>query len=253
MSSFVYYIPGQQQANHQVIAERGLAYALAGKHSYRGCERGPDGLKGCVVADPDRVPMAQFGYFKDRQTWRKIPGSDCYVGYDPDALPTPEDLLRDDHLVKSHPLELGDGRTWLLPIARSFAEVDGQITPYAALPVTSDLDAEGNWTSAKVHQRYADLWDTAERYLDHVMAGLAAQDRKPADPQREATVEVRFDFENLHAAAVQALAANYRVSAIECAVLGLLTVAHCNAILNVLIDLPGFDELLKKSSGAAAG
>lgn len=257
MAGFIYYVPERTQVDAADAERLGLGYALA-KVRARACDGGPDKRRGCIAAEPDRVPTAQHGYYPDRQTWRKIPGGDCWVGYETASPPGPEDLLRADHLTKSHPVKLADGRTWQAPIARSFAELDDQLVAYAALPQTSDLDEEGRWTTAAVVARYAPLWELACDYYDHVVAGLAAldQSRRPPgseDDDEPQAVTVQFDFARLHEAAVEALSANYLLGPAECAALGLFTRDHARSVLEAAIDLPGLVALQKKSTAAVAG
>ncbi len=243
MSAFLYYVPGDYpQMALDKVAELGLAYAFERQPEARLTMHGPDDGSGPVFGIFEKLgDDLTGGYFPEKQTWRKIPKSECWIGYYNDAKPGPDDLMREQAL-DGHWVELGDGNKWLAPVARS---CDADATEYMAinnLPVQGDIDDEGNWVQTKVSDRYAAIWDLATKFWDVFRDAL----RRTAeiDPAPD-TVPVQFG--EFYSGAVTALAVNYRVSNIECAVLALLTMQESTKILTSLIDLPTVNEWLKKN------
>lgn len=252
MSGFLYFVEGQQNSiQREDLAAAGLGYAFEGPPRFRGCAPGPGGGPGLVCAADESTKL---GYFADRQTWRQIPGSRHWLGWYQDDLPTPEALARKEQL-DGHYVTLADERPWLAPIARGWTEFEGEARWYCNLPQRSGLDEQGHWTSQGVLRKHEPLWQLALAYWDDLYAAMktaAGDDGEHDDTTHDETTHaITFEFAGLHEAAVEVLAANYRIGAIEADVLGLLTVSHCRDILGALIDQDGFRELVKKKSPAA--
>lgn len=240
------YIPAAlpRHLTPALLAERGLAHlgdpkALTARECARGPLAGPGGL---IVARGALTPetIGRVGYYPDRQKWRRVPHSSACVGYDTEHPPTPADLARAEQLP-GHWITLGDGHKWLCPVARAWDDIgDGQRGFRCALPQRSTLDDAGNWQPGEVVEQHRKLWEMAGQWWD-VKAGAAAKD---------ASI---IQFAPGHDAAVKALAANYHVSAAECALLGLLTVPVVVSILDALIDWPTLAEWQKKTASDSTG
>ena len=119
--TFLYYFPGLNgKPTAEQIAAAGLSYALGdgARVTYCGCRGGPDDGSGQVVA----AGQAEVGYYPEKQRWQKIPGQNVFVGMDKEKPPGPDDLIRRDAL-DGHPVELGDGQLWSIPVARAHAAI----------------------------------------------------------------------------------------------------------------------------------
>lgn len=252
MPGFLYYLPSSKPAAAVTLADvraAGVGYAFDGRCEPRGVTGGPDGGNGVIVnADGERL-----GYYPDRQQWRKTPAPHHspltahwpWVGwYLDEPLPGPEDLSRNEQLG-GHVVKLGDGREWIVPVARGFTETDDGIGWYLALPATLELAESGEWTSGPVEERYQPLWAIAEAYWEHFSSAVRVAAGKAT---AQSGGEIAFDFQGLPDAAVVALQANYRIGRTEAALLGLFDDKQrkATAVMQALIDWPSWDEIVKK-------
>jgi hypothetical protein len=251
MGGFLYYLPGRSAGiGLAEVQAAGLAYAIDGPISTVGVRGGPDGGDGVLVALTAAVAPEQLRYQADAQTWRKAPNGDLYVGMhlDQSLIPNPQSLARPRQLA-GHEVVLADGRPWLVPMARGWTEEVGDLRWYHALPQRSVLGEDGRWRPGDVLPRFAALWILAMRFEEarrQALFGIeGAADGKP--------VQVAFDFDGLHEAAVRALLENYRVGPAEVDLLGLLTGDIAREILEALIDLPTRVEWFQKKQSVAAG
>lgn len=244
MNSFFYYAatPDRQQLTLEEARAWGLGYAFDDKPKPRPIiGAGPDKGRGLVFADSR---TGGVGYRKESQTWRQIPAAllaedapPIYVGYENDRIPGPGDLARESQLA-GHMLRLGDGNNWLCPAAIAIDEEADQFTPLNALPATSDIDAQGRWTRSAIRPDVQALWPIATQFWDKFFHG------------DEVEGGIAFDFDGLHESAAVALAANYRLGQIECAILRLLDDRTCGDVLKALCDYPTALRWLKKKAAA---
>ncbi len=243
MAGFLYFLPGADRApGLDELDAAGLAYAFDRKPAARQVTAGPDRLAGWICADEGSVPIAQTGYYADRQTWRKIPGREAWIGRYQDVPIAPEDLARPEQLG-GHLVTLADGREWLVPVARGAADEAGQLVWYNPLPHTSKLDDAGRWVRGDVVDRYRPLWELAVEWDNALASALAQTDDDAQDDDR---VSLIIEFENVHPAAVRALAFNYRIGDCEADALGLLTEKLAAEVLGATVDLPTRLEIIKK-------
>lgn len=245
MPGFLYFLPGPSQPSAAEWRAAGLGYAFDASPAVRGCTGGPGGQNGAILADP-RTPAEEVGYFPDRQTWRQLhvprstvhrppstpacPPTAAYVGYS--ALPSPQDLARPEQL-RGHWLTLLDERQWLVPVARAYTEEDGDLRWFHNVPQVLELDDAGRWQPGRVTARYAALWELACRWDEASMQAVLSATQEDAGP-----VTVAFDFQDTVDAAVQVLAANYRLGPTEASLLGILAPHLAREILNAVVDLP---------------
>jgi len=252
VSGLLYYIPGQTRAiKLEQLPELGLAHAFEGRLTPREVSRGPDGDRGVVIADPDRLSEHLLGYWPERQTWHKIPGAadkPVWLGSPHGERVEPRDLIRETPLA-GHWVHLADGQDWLVPVARGLADDEDSLTWYSALPAAVTLDDAGNWTRGGVVAKYQQLWQIACDWWDAVQA--APVEEVEDGDQGTARVRVRFSFENVCDAALVALATNYRLNKAEVAFLGLFDDACAREVLMALVDWPVAREFLKKKLAAA--
>lgn len=188
---------------------------------------GPCGLAGTVFGRHG----GRVGYYEDSQTWRPIPKANLWIGYETEQPPGPGDLSRPMQLA-GHPVRLGDGHEWIVPIARSVVDDGEAISGAIALPRSRDLDADGDWCYGEVVPQYRQLWTVAEQFAD---VFYAADDKTIS----EATALTWC---------VLALRANYRLSAIEAAILKLFDDATYTNVLHALIDVPKLLAWLEKKT-----
>lgn len=233
MGNFLYYIPKVSgPVNPELPRKHGLGYAFERRIvGRRVMERGPDGDAGLVVASSEE----RIGYFKDKQAWRKVPGTRAWVGMYCDAPPLPADLGR-EQMLPGHSVRLGDEQYWTVPVARALAESDDQLQAFCALPSGVSLDDNGQWTTGEVVPRYRELWKIATDWFD----------TQYGEGQVDEENRLTFEFAEVNDAALTALAANYRIGKAEVALLGLFTQQTTFAILQAVIDQPTLDKWVKK-------
>jgi hypothetical protein len=186
-----------------------------------------------VAEPPEGGERAQITYRENVQEWRQAPGGKWWVGFERECPPRPQDLARPVQLP-GHPVELGDGNTWLVPVARRY-QPSGKWR--CALDRTREIDGEGAWCMGPVVAKHAALWEYAER----LQAFFEKQPGAEITGQEEAnrTVDV--------------LAANYRVGTCEVTVLRLLTNAAIVGVVDALLDRPGLKAIEKKLKGLGVG
>lgn len=250
MRGFLYYVP---EVNPGVklaeLAKHRLGHAFdvhdAPTFQVAGVVRGPDNGPGAVLAHMELDEACRVGVYPD-QRWRKIPRSKAWLCFaDPDHPPGSEDLVR-RRIIPGHFVQLGDGHPWMAPIARAIVEDGGYAN---ALPQAITCDDEGKWQLDGVMPRYAELWKIAERWWD---AQIASEVEVGDNGEQGApTLRVTFDFAGVNDAALEALAANYRIGLGEIRALGLFTGIAVREVLNALIDWPTLAELVKKNLAAS--
>ena len=77
MAGFLYYSPNPAITSLETIRAAGFGYAFDAQPTAAPLlGAGPDGNAGVILADSRRVPPAQVGYYRDKQAWRQIPGSE---------------------------------------------------------------------------------------------------------------------------------------------------------------------------------
>lgn len=237
MPGFLYYKPNVSRVHVADVKTWGLGYAFSDRVTPAPVMTGPDSGNGCVFVDIRHVP-AGVGYYPEQQVWRRIPGGDLWVGYYAEQKPTPADLIRDVR-TQGYFVKLGDGNDWLVPLARSVADVDGELGYICRLPKRLDIDEEGKWTLEAVMAESAGLWEIACEYFE-------ARWNAKIDVEHRQQV---LSIENAAEKAVRVLSANYVVSDAECAALGLLTDRNVQLVLDACCDIKNAFDLIKKKMG----
>jgi hypothetical protein len=259
---FLYFIEGlEKKPDPLQLLQLGLGYAFdGGIVDFCGTTRGPDGCgAGVVIWLRDSVPADAGGFRPKIQDWQEVPpvivnvagdsdsGPRIFVGWIRGAKPSAGSLAR-ARVLRGHPVRLGDGKLWTVPVARAIVETpSGHILGGQALPKRTRLDREsGLWVSDGVEHQYSELWRIAELWWDNlIIAGKAAIDREDDD--------VTFDFHEKIECALRALSTNYRIGATECEILGLLPEGIAEEVLNATVDLPTWIELSRKKKQATPG
>lgn len=231
MAGFLYFVSGDGVITRQRAIRAGLGYALAGGCPFAQCMNGPDGKRGGILSAVDALGSSDLGYFPDKQTWQRIPGTDAYAGFYTDDPPTPKDVAKPSQIA-GHLVALGDGNEWLVPVARGLVEEDGDLRYRIDLPDRTTLDDDGNWITSGVATEFQALWSTAEKWWE----AIGSADGKPVT------------YTDLHDDALAALSTNYRIGKAECALLGLLNTQICRGILDALVDVPTYMAWVKKKA-----
>lgn len=241
MAGFLYFKPATTKTVTLAdVREWGLGYAFAsGMFSGLCIGDTPSGSKGMVFADATRLgdwqPLVQM----DQQEWRKIPNSDCYVGFWKAAPPVPTDLERPQQLP-GYRVAAGD-HEWLIPVTARFD--DSRAMFAAKLPCYVDCDDEGKWIEGEVLDVHKHLWEIGQPFRDDMMARLLGG--PPAD----------FTLDQLRDAAVGYIQANYVVGQRELTMMrGLTTESTLHGAILAANDAPTYwawEEQQKKSASPA--
>ena len=255
MSFFQYFIPGKEPEQIQKLEffhDVQLAYAFDQRFIKRSTSQGPSGQRGTIVADTTTgaIKTELLGCWEDRgQQWRKVPGSPCWLGYYPKDLPAPESLRRIS-IVAGRTEQLGP-QHWICPTARGWAMDDqtDMIGWAPRLPSRTEIDDNGRWVMGPVLPEYESLLALAHRFWD----GFVELMRRSESNGEAADAPLTMSFDEENDACVMCLAHNYRISAVEAVVLGLLNGENRGKILAALVDLQTFMDYSAKKNSVAAG
>lgn len=240
MAGLIYYVGSGDSGGSKLppLGTLGLAAVFTGRGlEQRGTEAGPAGagtvfrpqradadepLLGCWPAsDPDPARA---------QTWEDT-GKGYWLGHWPAAPPMPADLVRPD-LIDGHPVRLGDGNDWLIPVARVFPAG-------SRLPMRLTLGPDG-WEGA-VLPAYADLSRRAGEFWEFLLAA-----------EGDSIALARWI-----PLAVDALAVNYHLNDRGASHLGILTNQNILTILGALVDTPSLvkhrESMEKKTAPGCGG
>ncbi len=238
MAHLLYFWEDRSTATRDDVTAAGLGYALGDGLSFGECRStGPGGRGGiCLCRTAER-----FGFYPERQQWRKIlndKGLGLWVGYWLESPPAPEELER-PKLLPGFPVTLLDGETYQIPAAYEWREHDDRLKWSESLPATADIDAKGEWSRGPVRPEYRRLWEIATNTFDVFYGG-----GNPADRTIAAS--------DLRAVAAEVLAVNYRLTGIEVALLGLFDDPPniARQILHATIGKPVIDAYLQKKTAA---
>jgi hypothetical protein len=179
--------------------------------------RGPNDLSGSVIAyqTVKGEPPRRIGYYPSEQKWTPIgDGSLCWIGIDTDSPPTPDDLRRRKEHA-GYPIELGDGKEYMIPVIR---RPDGS----TGLPTDMYLDAAGNLCEP-IKSAYEAYWEASAEVCKWFMGRMSLAD---------------LDHIKALKLAVEALGINYRYSMQEQNVLRLIDKENYLSVLSFSIDLP---------------
>jgi len=251
MSGFWYYLPGITRerlvgaapsgpVDREVLEARGLADVLADvEQSPRdlicaNVAKAPDKGAGALLYPVNQVAAApeNVTYQPAAQTWSPVgDGKQRWIGVDPAAPPTPDDLQR--RLVHfGYTVTAADGQGWQIPIARPAP--GGTVS----LPCDYYFDQDGAAVRARKPQ-FEDIWTISGIVFDYYHKPPA----EVVDPGDAYFAE----------AAVRVLVINYRLGPAELTALyehgvGVLDRNSVQWILMALIDQQIEREAEKKTS-----
>lgn len=239
MRNFLYFAAGITTPITLEMVERlGLRYAFDEVPMHGVIEgRTPSGKAGTIMATRGDGEMSFKG--EPSQVWRKRPGDDCvWVGMSAGQPPTPADLLRPlGDRQYGEEIDLADGHKWQIPRLVWHAGEDGF---QLALPTYYDLDDAGRWVCSEVEEKFKHLLPLADRIYEGVYKSEVGGKR--------------LSTEELLGLAPTLLAANYRVSPIEIAMLRLFKKgSYLRRMAEVAVDFDTAMNELKKNNLAAAG
>lgn len=234
-NGFVYHIPNHHgSVDWSTLKTLGLTYAFDSAPAFADAN-GPDGRGVLFASSADLIRYNPQG-----QEWRKIPKSDAWVGRFTDRpSPGPEDLVRQT-MLRGYMIALADDRQWQIPMARAFSESNGDIGSVVTLPQYMGVDDVGNWVQKGIEQRYQELWDRSERFIEFMVQGYG-------EGEQSTVILPTNDYFDT---AVYALQTNYRIGPAEIDLCRLMTEDKADAILLALIDWHTFVELIKKKEAS---
>lgn len=254
---FIYFVSGDDRpVTTEKLKRWGLSYAFTGPLEHRPVNNhSPSGQPGGVFLEAARHEGKAAGYYKDQQTWRKLPRvegrPELWVGYWNDAKPTSDDLLRKETIPGKVIMRLG-GEGWSIP---TLCELDDEGKGESVLPAPMDYDEDGNLYVGRPIGTMAELWDLVHPVALGLCFGGSEGGREPTDQE-------------VQQAAFALITANYVVSMPELVCLGALqndssfrniVIAACRGqwLLDTLEDLtkkndPQAESTSSSSGGAAA-
>jgi hypothetical protein len=237
MSSFLYFSEELTKPVQLADCQRlGLGYAFdANPASMDITGRTPTGGRGWLFFDGKRIGNAFQGYKAEFQTWRKLPNSEVWVGFDNAKRPTPQSLARKE-LVPGELVMLADGQAWQIPRTKLYA---GEAGFQSALARYIDVDDNGVWVEGAVKGGHDKLPEVADRLVDG-MIWAQVDDTIPG-----------LTLLELADIAAALLGANYHLSAVELGLLQLVTTDEVLvSIAKSSVDYETAMEWLLKKNGA---
>lgn len=239
MPGFLYFLPNERSYCPAMLSQYGLGHAIDPGVSmlHQQVMRGPDNQPGMLLGASDRWTQGDVKW-SDKLRHKPFPKPHaakqaicCWVDGEP--LPTPSDLSRVKQL-EGQALTLADGQSWIIPHARRWE--DGS---YAVrLPRTIDVDDDGSFVMGDVLPQYAAIWKHATTYWQQMIDSAVAV---------QAGESGTFTINNPMQIIVDAIAANYRVSARELGVLQSIDDQLVESVLHILVDYAGMSQLEKKT------
>ena len=161
---FQIFIPGVvPTANPEHLVRVGLPHLIEDAQ-YVGCEKGPDGSPGLLIAWPQPGALDHV-YDPNRQEWAAAkregdrPAGRYWIGTWNDSPPTPKELAR-PYQLRGTWFAMADGRQWLLPVE-------------ALLTRKLVLSDDGEWAFVR-QRKFADFSNQCDRFRQEFAAHGAA-------------------------------------------------------------------------------
>lgn len=246
MAGFIYFLPGETNFQESLLRKYGIEHIrdLGDSLLGQGVINGPDNQPGWLVGNASAGLTQHDVRWSDKLDWRPFPKSQAEGVERPalccwkrDAMPRPADLARRKQLT-GEVLTLADNQCWLVPNARRWADDCFMV----AVPRSVDIDNEtGSFVYGEVLPAYRKIWEHANCYWQNMVE--ASRLATPGEP-------AAFAIDNPIQLIVDALAANYRVSARELGILGAIDDQMVGMVADVLIDRDGMNLLEKKTDDA---
>lgn len=243
MPGFLYFLNNATEApRKEDLGKLGLAHAFSQAPAAAGVSGfacgDVRGLNGVILFDPERIDSGRAAFHAGQQTWLEVPAlrpdsPRLFCGMYNDAPPSPGDLQRPS-MLPGTAAELGDGKTWIVPIARSWGADDEHVLWTRELPRRVRILPDGGWGPGEVVPAFRDLWEIDDLYYSVIRGGAT-------DEQI-----TKLNSYGLYSAAAIVLAANYLVGPAECSLLGLLDTQNARQILDLLIQRQEMEDLFQK-------
>lgn len=191
-----------------------------------------------AIANKHSIPNdSHLGYFADRQDVFEF--ENFAIGMIKGDW-GPSAIERTD-AIDSHPWQDWKGRSWKIPIAKRWESEDGQCQFRCALDRTLKVDRSGEWVFGDVLPKHRALWDLATDFFDR----LAKAQKIAQDDQSTSYLMPSVELSDLCSIV---FGANYRVSKYEMGAMEILRAKDQFEIMNLVIDMPGFALLQKKTA-----
>lgn len=146
MATLVYFIPGFDQAPAQAAALAGLSVVVGDRPNGLPIDNGPDGRPGWILPHLYAKRSDSIDFAPARQTWVPAPNNegvlpevwetpDYWIGFDRDAPPRPEDLLKlpPYKIYGGEDVRLLDGARWHVPQAARHMTTTQKLRPDSTL------------------------------------------------------------------------------------------------------------------------
>lgn len=190
-----------------------------------------------AIANKNSIPSdSHLGYFADRQDVFEF--ENFAIGMIKGDW-GPSAIERTD-AIDSHPWQDWKGRSWKIPIAKRWESEDGQCRFRCALDRTLKVDRSGEWIFGDVLPKHRSLWSLATDFFDRL-----AQAQKVAE--NEQSTSYLMPSVELSDLCSIVFGTNYRVSKYEMGAMEVLRARDQFEIMNLVIDMPGFALLQKKT------
>lgn len=230
---FVYFAPHHR--GYQ--PPEALAYAFDNAPSAREVVGdGPGNQRGMLFSADEHACR----YSAEDQRWKKMPGTELWCGLDTGKEPPTPDELRRQHALRGHSVMLGDGQSWLVPVARLCTREAGEIRWAIGLPRKFEVGEDGGWCYGPVVARYQRLWDIATQWWDEVVRGTIDG----------GSMEISLTIQQCLDMAAEVLRANYRVGVVELSLLGAFESGSYSAVLDALCDVPTLVTIAEEERAA---
>lgn len=222
--NFIYAVNNESVLSAAVLERTGLGGILKnpGEMPAVSSIAGPGGGRCVLFGD---MAVKDIRFLPDKQKWLKSYNEKYHVGYYLDSPPSAAELARKKQLA-GHKVELGDGKDWLIPVARKFAE--GSV-----LPLALGIGAKGEI-----------IVDELEEYIG--FSGRAA--RYYRETLRQALrIEVEpMEIDDQIKLAIEAIMLNYHISIQETFILKLINSVNMSEICGAVIDTPSINAVAKQ-------
>lgn len=239
MSEFLFFVPGKKAVQKEGLSTLGLDTIISSPKC-REVTEGPCAKgSGCVFVE-EGGSVKSPSYKKDKQTW--IDCGDYCMGIFNDDPPTEESLSRKNK-ASGYWIEMADGCSWLVPMARSFSVG-------MPLPTRLVLGEDGKSWVSKPLERFAKFSSDAQVLADVFFDynGTDPEGRQiPKGEEKKLTID---DYMQMIGTALNV---NYRIDRNGLGLLGLVTFAEGGGedssgniveCLKAIVDFPGFEQLV---------
>lgn len=218
--NFLYFVPNTRTGD--AIRQAGISDLLEpGKVASRTVFKGPDDLSGMMFYSGEAIDC---NYKPQEQTWLKSNSGLFFIGYYKSSPPTILELKRTVQ-ISGYPIELRNGESWLVPLARIFPNG-------TRLPQSLVLGSKGE-VIKEILPQYATFSMKCEKFWKDFEISMGLTSGEPQMTEVEA-IEL----------AAEALNLNYRINIDGINAIKLFTTQNIGEILAMIVDSPTVIEKL---------